>query len=248
MPVNSINQLLSHSVKWIGGGVGWVFGGPLGGVGGFIAGTVIESFIIYKEDKKAKISDFAINLLMLIAAVMKADGTVVKSELDYVKRFLKLNYGESKTREALVLLKEILNQNIDLNDVCSKVRNSIDYSSRIQFVGFLYNLAKVDGNINDTEKKILNIINQGLDVSFNNNQYSDTIIEQDVPIITAAYKTLGINKSASLDDIKKAYRKLANKYHPDKVDFLGEDQKNSANENFQKITNAYEIVKKDKNI
>jgi len=235
------------TIKWIGGGLGWFFGGPLGGVLGFISGTVTESFIIHIEDKKSHIGDFAVNLLMLIAVVMKSDGTVVKSELDYVKRFLKLNFGESKRLEALGLLKEMLNQEIPLNDACSKIKRNIDHTSQMQLVGFLYNLAKADGNINNSEQAILNIITQNLGVNSNNKQFTEQCIEQN-SLITEAYKILRINPTASIDEIKKAYRKLANKYHPDKVDFLGEEETIFANDNFQKITNAYEIIKREKNI
>jgi len=247
MVLSKFFYLFSHSTKWISGGLGWFFGGPVGGVTCFIAGTVIESLIIRKKDKNTKIGVFAMNLLMLIAAVMKADGTVVKAELDLVKRFLKLNFGESKTLEALGLLKEMLKQQIPINDVCLQIRNNIDHTSRIQFVAFLYKLSKVDGNINDNEKAILNIISQELDVNINKNkQFAEQAVEQDTPLITEAYKTLQINRTADVVEVKKAYRKLANKCHPDKVAFLGEDLKKSANEKFQKITNAYEIIKKEK--
>jgi len=247
MSLNSVIQLFSYSVKWLFGGLGWFLGGPLGGVVGFVSGTIIESFFIRITDKKASIGDFAINLLKLFAAVMKADGTVVKPELDYVKRFLKLNYGESKTLEALGVLKEMLKQEIPLNEVCSKIKNNIDQTSRTQLAVFLYNLAKIDGNITETEQTMLNIINQNLGIN-NNKKFTGSYIEPDDPIITTAYKILEINKTASVNDVKKAYRKLANKYHPDKVAFLGEEQKKNANELFQKVTSAYEIIKKEKNI
>ena len=246
MSLNSVIQLFSYSVKWLFGGLGWFLGGPLGGVIGFISGAILESFFIRIKDKKASIGDFAINLLKLFAAVMKADGTVVKPELDYVKRFLKLNFGESKTLEALGVLKEMLKQDIPLNEVCFKIKNNLDQTSRSQLAGFLYNLAKVDGNITETEQAILNIINNNLGVT--KKQFTEPFVEYDAPIITTAYKTLGINRTASADDVKKAYRKLANKCHPDKVAFLGEDLKKSANEQFQKLTNAYEIIKKEKKL
>lgn len=55
---------------------------------------------------------------------------------------------------------------------------------------------------------------------------------------TDFYKTLGVDKTASADDIKKAYRKLAMKYHPDQ----NKDNK-EAEAKFKEITHAYDILK-----
>jgi DnaJ like chaperone protein len=58
------------------------------------------------------------------------------------------------------------------------------------------------------------------------------------------YKILGIESSATDDEIKKAYRKMAVKYHPDKVASLGEEYVKGAQEKFQKIQEAYDNLKK----
>ena len=57
------------------------------------------------------------------------------------------------------------------------------------------------------------------------------------------YEVLGVDKNASPDEIKKAYRRMAMKYHPDKVNNLGEDMKKSATEKFRSINAAYENIK-----
>jgi predicted lipid-binding transport protein (Tim44 family) len=54
------------------------------------------------------------------------------------------------------------------------------------------------------------------------------------------YTILGVNRGASTDEIKNAYRKLANKYHPDKVDHLGEEFKELAEKKFKDIQEAYQ--------
>jgi DnaJ like chaperone protein len=72
--------------------------------------------------------------------------------------------------------------------------------------------------------------------------------ENDVRCITEskgrleAYKVLEIDSSATDDEVKKAYRKLALKHHPDKVATLGEDIKKAAEEKFQQINNAKDII------
>ena len=240
---------MGNFVKWIGGGLGWAFGGPLGGVLGFIAGTVVDSLeisIFQKSDGKTTMGDFATSLLVLIAAVLKADGPVVKSELDYVKQFLKQNFGEKEAGEALILLKEILKQNIPLDDVCLQIRSNLDYSSRLQLVHYLYNLANIDGHLSGAEQSMLNYITNALKVSVSDKRTVGTTIEQNDSIM-AAYTLLGVNRATSIIDIKKAYRNLAIKYHPDKVAYLGEELKKSANDKFQQLTRAYELIKKERN-
>jgi DnaJ like chaperone protein len=62
--------------------------------------------------------------------------------------------------------------------------------------------------------------------------------------LDADYEILGVESSASDDDIKKAYRKMAVRYHPDKVASLGEEYQKGAKEKFQRIQEAYENIKK----
>ena len=60
----------------------------------------------------------------------------------------------------------------------------------------------------------------------------------------SAYIILGVDRSATDDEIKKAYRKLAVKYHPDKVQHLGKEFQELAHERFTAINKAYEILVK----
>ena len=62
------------------------------------------------------------------------------------------------------------------------------------------------------------------------------------------YDILGVTRSSSAEEIKKAYRKLAIKYHPDKVASLGEEFQKGAKEKFQKVQEAYENIKKNRDL
>ena len=250
-------------VKWIGAGAGWFVGewlgaiygwgvgAPAGSILGFFLGTLVDSlelrFLTFrKANKQAELGYFAVSLLMLIAAVLKSGGAIVKVELDYVKVFLRNNFGEKEAPKALQMLGAILKQPISLENACSLIRQHLDYSSRLQLTHFLYNLAIVDGAVNEAERNILNIINIGIRVNVSDKRSVGSMAAQDDSIILA-YGTLGVQRSASVIEIKKAYRRLASQYHPDKVAYLGDDLKKAANEKFQLLSRAYDTVKKERN-
>ena len=231
--------------KWIGAGLGWAFAGPLGAVLGFAFGSLIDTTQtdILSSDHTTTTGDFIASLLVLVAAVMKADGKVLKSELDYVKKYFLQAFGSETATEAVKMLRDILQQDIPVRDVCMQIRQRMDYSSRLQLLHFLFGIAGADGQVDQTELNLIILIADYLGIDIAD---VDSIKGMFVKSTDWAYKILEIDPSASEDEIKKAYRKMAVKFHPDKVSYLGEEFKNKANEKFQKINEAYEALKKEK--
>lgn len=240
---------MGNFVKWIGGGLGWVFGGPIGGLIGFLFGTVIDSVTtqsIQVNQGRTTPGDYAISLLVLIAAVMKADGKIMKSELDYVKKFLVQNFGIDGTQEALTILKDLLKQEIPVEDVCEQISQKVDYSSRLQLMHFLYGLSHSDGRMEQAELNLIQRVANALGISASDNESIMSMFVGDT--LDSAYKILEVEPKASDDEVKKAYRKMAVTYHPDKVAYLGEEFRKAANEKFQKLNEAYEKIKKERGI
>jgi DnaJ like chaperone protein len=235
--------------KWIGGGLGFAMGGPIGGLLGFLVGSVIDSTstqLTYTKGSSAtRQGDFGMSLLVLVAAVMKADGKIVKSELDYVKQFFVRQFGHESAKQATLLLKDILKQDIPVRDVCIQIRNHMDYSSRLQLLHLLFNISVADSAIHPSEVLIIENISSNLGVSSND---FISIKNMFIPETDSAYKILEIEPSATNEEVKKAYRRMAMKYHPDKVSHLGEDIRKSADEKFRKVNEAYNRIKKERNI
>jgi len=239
---------MGNFTRWITGGLGWAFFGPIGGVVGFIIGSVVDESKVKVgrlEQGKTTTGDFAVSLLVLIAAVMKADGKVLKSELDYVKKYFVQAFGESSAGEAIMMLRDILNQEINVRDVSLQIKSRMDYSSRLQMMHLLFGVSYADGKVHPAELGVITTISEYLGIS---SKDFDSIKSMFIENTDAAYKILEVEPSATNDEIKKAYRRMAVKYHPDKVSYLGEEFRNTANEKFKKVNEAYDKIKKERGI
>ena len=146
--------------KWLGGGLGFVMGGPIGGLLGFLVGSMIDSTTVQSSTyttgtARTTQGDFGMSLLVLVAAVMKADGKIVKSELDYVKQFFIRQFGQESAKQAVLMLKDILKQEIPVKDVCIQIRGNMDYSSRLQLLHLLFNVSLADTFMHPSEIEII---------------------------------------------------------------------------------------------
>ena len=237
--------------KWITGGLGWAFFGPIGGILGFVVGSlfdntqVIQGHQEYQPGQPTTQGGYVMSLLVLVAAVMKADGKVLKSELDYTKEFFVRSFGIAAAGEAIKILRDLLNQNIPVTDVCIQIRKNMDYPSRLQLLHFLFGIAAADGLVHESEHQLIAHIAQQLGITEKDYQSIESMF---VANTDGAYKILEVESSATEEELKKAYHKMAIKYHPDKVHYLGEDVQNAANEKFQKVNEAWEIIKKQRGI
>lgn len=240
---------MGNFAKFLGGGLGWVMGGPIGGLMGFLVGSLLDGASDQTTTSTRRDittpGAFGMSLLVLIAAVMKADGKIVKSELDYVKQFFVRQFGQETAKEALVMLRDLLKQDIPLRDVCAQISSNMDYSSRLQLLHLLFGVSGADSRFHPAEVKLIETISGYLGIS--STDYL-SIRNMFIPETNSAYKILEIDSSASNDEIKKAYRKMALKYHPDKVSHLGEEFRKTAEDKFKNVNEAYKKIKKERDI
>ncbi len=236
----------NNYAKWIGGGLGWAFGGPLGAILGYMAGSMMggQSGTAYRQGP-TQTGDFAVSLLALTAAIMKADGSVKKSELNYVKRFYVQNFGESAASEYIKMLGEILKKNVPVDDVSKQIGRYMDYSSKLQLLHYLFGIALSDGNADASEVSLIEHIAMLMGLQISDFKSIKAMFVKDTD---NAYKILGISPDATDEEVKKAFREMAKKYHPDKVSHLGEDVKKDAELKFRKINEAYETIKQQRGI
>lgn len=266
---------MSTFTKWLfaglGAGLGWAIGGPIGAFLGYWIGEAISpDKKIGSGDTRFTSShrgpyrntgtqqDINVALMVLIAAVMKVDGAVKRSELDFVKRFLLTNYGEERGKQMLKVLQQMVERDIPIDQVCAQIKVNTDYSTRYHMVDFLFGIGAADGEFQQAEINMLRLIAQYLGIS--TSDYT-SIFERHVghedtgysgysgrssatgTYTKDPYRVLGIDSSATDDEVKKAYRRMAMKYHPDRVAGMNEEMQRNAAEQMKEINEAYETIK-----
>ncbi len=195
------------------------------------------------QSQRVHPADFKNSLLILIAAVMKADGVAMKSELDLVKSMLLRTYGENETRLMLLKLRDYLKEDHNLNDVCRNLRNRMGYSPRLELVHILFRISRADGVISEAEVQLIQQVATQLGISTPDYLSLRAMF---VESVDSDYKILDVSNSASEEEVKKAYRKLALRFHPDRLQGLSDNEKKSAEEKFIRVQKAYENIKKNK--
>ena len=237
--------------KWIAGALGWAMFGPIGGILGYYFASRVEklaeSTVVYSEDQtynQGQRNSFLMSLLVLSAAVIKADGKTTSQELATLRSFFARNFGPQAGNEAEEIVKDLLTKDFNLYEVCGQIRSCMDYSQRLQLYHYLVSLGACDG-LHKSEIDVLEVIASYIGLS---KSEVDSIFAQFRPSNDSNYRILEITPEATNDEVKKAYRKMAVKYHPDKVATLGEDVQKAAEEKFKAISQAYEAICKERGI
>ena len=252
--------------KFIGAAIGYFALGKhfIGGVIGFVIGSAIDNYASIRAQIKSKggstedvfeyyrnrtsnsNTDFTTMLVALSAAVMRADGKILKVELDYIKGFFTQQFGPQFTNSHLQSLKHFLDGGeIPLEQICSDIKFRTQVEVRIQLMHYLFGIAKADGVVVEAELNVIRRIATLMDVPAADFESVKNMFYRDVH---SDYRVLGIEPSATEEEIKKAYRQMAIRYHPDKVAQMGEEYQKGAKEKFQKIQEAYENIKKTRGI
>lgn len=258
------------SFKWIAGFLGWVTWGPIGALLGFLAGSAIEVYIegarqlpggasssphSYSQSQQhtgtrgytaaEQRNSFLVSLLVLSAAVIKADGRTLQSELDYVKEFVRKNFGDAAVPQAIRMLEQFTRQDVNIYEIGPQIARYMNYSQRLQLFHYLVQIAMADGEFHKREKSVLEAIGNTISLS---NTDINSVISMFYKEVSAAYSVLGISSSATDDEVRTAYRKMAMKNHPDKVATLGPDVQKAAAEKFRQVQEAYEEIKKERRL
>jgi len=256
--------------KWITGVLGWVAGGPIGALMGIVFGSLVEQGLetinllgsgtdgsgqqsqtyqrTYRTEgysPTAQRNSFMVSLLVLSSAVIRADGKTLQSELDYVKAFIRQNFGEAAVGDAMRILTELETKDINVYEVGTQIASYMNYSQRLQLFHYLAGIANADGNFCKQEKSVLESVASAIRLNASD---AASVIAMYFKDSDSAYAILEISPSATDEEVKSAYRRMAMKNHPDKVASLGPEVQKAAEEKFRKIQEAYETIKRQRGI
>lgn len=198
-------------------------------------------------------NSFLFSMLVLSSYIIKADNKIMHSEMEFVRQFLRQNFGEQAVNQGLEILLKLFEiqkqQGIQvfrntIHQSCAEIKHNMDVSQRLQLLNYLVIIAKVDGYVSPEEIKALKEVARHLGLTakdvdsmlnMENGARTNSNIED-------AYKVLGLSSTATDDEVKVAYREMALKHHPDRVATLGEDIRKAAEKKFQDINDAKERI------
>jgi DnaJ like chaperone protein len=245
--------------KWIFGSLGFALTGtPIGAAIGFALGALMDNAsgvvpaqpggqrrtYTFNNTRSATSGDLAISLVVLTAAVMKADGKPSHGELGHVRKFFARQFGPAHSAELLRLLRDVLKRDVQLREVCAQIRGHLSHPERLQIMHYLIGLAHSDGNIHVAEHRVLEAIAADLGISAKDLASLDAMFRG--PSTSSAYTILEVDPKASDDEVKKAYRRMAMKHHPDRVAHLGDEFQKAASEKFKNVQQAYERIERER--
>ncbi len=279
--------------KWIGGFLGFITAGPLGALAGYALGSLFDkgldevnrggddrqhygnAYSAYSGQQRTyegERNSFMFSLLVLSSYIINADGKVMHSEMELVRRFLRQNFGEAAQQQGEEILLKLFDQQKRMGmaeyrtviyDSCRQISSSMLYEQRLQLLSFLVMIAQADGVVVPEEMQALKEVAVHMGLSADDvdqmlgmnhgwgngsSSGSSSSAASAASALADAYRVLGISPSATNDEVKAAYRKMALKHHPDKVAALGEDVRRAAEKKFQEINDAKDRIYKARNI
>ena len=215
---------------------------------------VRKQVVNYESSQTESHNRFVWLLVNILVNISKIDGQVTREEIATIHRFFQynLNYTQTKMIWVKDLIKEAISSTATLETLLEEFRSTFAYEPRLILLELVYQILYTKTEVPEEELQIARNIATFLEISV----YDQRTIEAkykyrrrqhqaaDLGSADQYYAVLGLEPGAEMEEIKKAYRKLSMKYHPDKVRHLGEEFRTIAEEKMKEINAAYDYFKK----
>lgn len=204
-------------------------------------------------------------LLIFTTHIVLIDGNVSKKETEYVNKFMFREYGKRRQKKYVSIISGYIRNGYNLENAIKRTNSKCDMSSKLQLLHFLIKVSIVDGYLADSEFSALSEITGKLNLTYHQlnsilamynytsekserekKKYKKQKTTTRQSKLKLAFTVLELDDSASDEEIKKAYKKLVNIHHPDKVLHLDSVQQKYSLEKFHKILDAYKLLKTNK--
>ncbi len=208
----------------------------------------------YEQSQSESHSRFVWLLVHVLMHTAKIDGRITKDEIQTIHRFFQYNlhYNQTKMLWVKEIIKEATQTSPSLESLLEEFKTTFAYEPRLILLELVFQILYTKQDVPESELQIARRIAAFLEISSYDQrtieakykygqQYSTTPSRDNVDHY---YATLGLENGASMDEIKKAYRKLSMKYHPDKVQHLGDEFQKIAETKMKEINAAYDYFKK----
>jgi len=215
----------------------------------------------YAQSQTEQHNRFVWLLVHILIHIAKIDGQITREEITTIHRFFqyRLHYGQTQMAWVKELIKEATASNQSLNSLLEEFKRDFAYEPRLILLELIYQLLYTKTSVPENELEYARKIANFLEIP----EYTQRTFEAKYRYgsqngsyggaggastgydeSARHYATLGLEKGATMDEIKKAYRKLSMQYHPDKVRHLGAEFQKVAEEKMKEINTAYDYFKK----
>lgn len=229
--------------KFVGAAAGLYFGGILGGISAFF---LVRELIDYKD---VGVDMLELSLLRLSSLMIKADGHVDNEEIKVVRAFFFESFGTDKATRLFKELKKSPPIPSNLDDILSVIKSRLEPSKLYSIIQFLYAISIADGHLAVSEDEFIFKIGKKLGFTIKRlNDVRNQFIQTDASAKTndsiklSHLNKLGLSGNPTKEEIKKAFKRLAKEYHPDKLVGVNETIKKIAEEKFREIREAYDYL------
>jgi DnaJ like chaperone protein len=233
---------------WMGAGLGFLRGGPLGAV----IGGSIEHFAGKKLQKKLQGNlpgiihqgEFITCLVVILTRVAMESGVLSPKQVEVIHKFFmkNLSYGPPDLKSLDRLIKEVQSKKPDVDRFIDEYKKSCRNNYNLLLLALCYQIALIENTLREETQVLIKKV--GLELGLSYDQHNEIRAKYSLEPFRTPYLILELSSDASNDEIKRAYRKLASQCHPDRVAMEDEKTVYEAHQRFLEVQSAYQELEK----